>query len=56
MEGYLPQSQGAGDLADAEAWVVNLARTKPKDHGLAEESWTLSALCLRRESVSIGTG
>lgn len=28
----------------AQAWVVNLACTKPKDHGLAAELWTLSAL------------
>ena len=31
-------------LDDAKTWVVNLACTKPKDHGLASELWTLSAL------------
>jgi transposase len=31
-------------LDDAKAWVVSLACTKPKDHGLAAELWTLSAL------------
>ena len=31
-------------LDDAKAWVVNLACTKPKDHGLASELWTFSAL------------
>jgi len=31
-------------LDDAKAWVVNLACTKPKDHDLAAELWTLSAL------------
>ena len=31
-------------LNDAKAWVVNLACTKPKDHGLASELWTLSEL------------
>lgn len=31
-------------LADAKAWVVNVACTKPKEHGLAAELWTLSAL------------
>jgi hypothetical protein len=31
-------------LADAKAWVVSLACTKLKDHGLAAELWTLSAL------------
>jgi transposase len=28
----------------AKAWVVSLACTKPKDHGLAAELWTLSEL------------
>ncbi len=30
--------------AEAKAWVVNLACTKPKDHGLAAELWTLQEL------------
>lgn len=29
---------------EAKAWVLNLACTKPKEHGLAAELWTLSAL------------
>ena len=29
---------------EAKAWVLSLACTKPKDHGLAAELWTLSAL------------
>jgi transposase len=29
---------------EAKAWVVSLACTKPKDHGLAAELWTISAL------------
>jgi transposase len=29
---------------DAKAWVLHIACTKPKDHGLAAELWTLSAL------------
>lgn len=29
---------------DAKAWVVSIACTKPKDHGLAAELWTISAL------------
>ena len=29
---------------DAKAWVVSLACTKPKDHGLAAELWSISAL------------
>ena len=28
----------------AKAWVVSIACTKPKDHGLAAELWTISAL------------
>lgn len=28
----------------AKAWVINIACTKPKDHGLAAELWTLSEL------------
>ena len=28
----------------AKAWVINLACTKPKDHGLAAEIWTLNEL------------
>jgi transposase len=29
---------------EAKAWVINLACTKPKDHGYAAEIWTLSHL------------
>ena len=29
---------------DAKAWVVSIACTKPKDHGLAAELWSISAL------------
>lgn len=29
---------------EAKAWVVSIACTKPKDHGLAAELWTVSAL------------
>jgi len=28
----------------AKAWVLSIACTKPTDHGLAAELWTLSAL------------
>lgn len=43
-------------LADAKAWVVSLACTKPKDHGLAAELWTLSALArhVRAQAVAAG--
>ena len=30
--------------AEAKAWVVSVACTKPKDHGLAAELWSISAL------------
>jgi len=30
--------------AAAKAWVVSIACTKPKDHGLAAELWSISAL------------
>jgi transposase len=29
---------------EAKAWVVSIACTKPKDHGLASELWSISAL------------
>jgi transposase len=42
-------------LADAKAWVVSLACTKLKDHGLAAELWTLSALaCHVRQHAAAG--
>lgn len=31
-------------IDEAKAWVVSLACTKPKDHGLAAELWSISAL------------
>ncbi len=43
-------------MADAKAWVVSLACTKPKDHGLAAELWTLSAVVrhVRKHAVEAG--
>lgn len=40
----------------AKTWVVNLAYTKPKEHGLAAELWTLSDLAkyTRRYAPSAG--
>ena len=29
---------------EAKAWVVSIACTKPKDHGLAAEFWSISGL------------
>lgn len=43
-------------LADAKAWVVNLACTKPKDHGLAAELWTLSALVRQVSKCAVEAG
>ena len=37
---------------EARAWVISVASTKPKDHGLAAELWSLSALL---KFVSQGT-
>ena len=40
---------------EAKAWVVSIACTKPKDHGLAAELWSISALarfvCERAEAA-----
>jgi transposase len=40
----------------AKAWVINLACTKPKDHGLAAEIWSYSALAVytRRHAPDAG--
>ncbi len=41
---------------EAKAWVVNLACTKPKDHGYAAEIWTLSHLAkhTRKQALAVG--
>ncbi|MGB5102836.1 MAG: IS630 family transposase [Steroidobacteraceae bacterium] len=43
---------------EAKAWVLNLACTKPKDHGLAAELWSLSALAryTREHAAAQGHG
>jgi transposase len=41
---------------EAKAWVVSLACTKPKDHGLAAELWTLSALATFVREHAVGHG
>jgi len=43
---------------EAKAWVVNLACTKPKDHGYAAEIWTLSHLAkhIRKHAPAAGYG
>jgi transposase len=40
----------------AKAWVLNIACTKPKDHGLAAELWTLSALARHTREHAPGAG
>ena len=41
---------------DAKTWVVNLACTKPKDHGYAAELWTLAQLAkhVRQHASTVG--
>lgn len=39
---HRPHEPEIGD--EAKAWVVSIACTKPKDHGLAAELWSISAL------------
>jgi transposase len=41
---------------EAKAWVLNIACTKPKDHGLAAELWTLSALARHTREHAPGAG
>jgi len=43
-------------LDGAKAWVVSLACTKPKDHDLAAELWTLSALARYVSSHAVDAG
>jgi transposase len=40
----------------AKAWVINLACTKPKEHGLAAELWTYSALAQYTRQHAPGAG
>ena len=40
----------------AKAWVVNLACTKPKEHGLAAELWTLNELAKYTRSHAPAAG
>ena len=40
----------------AKAWVVSIACTKPKDHGLAAELWTISGLARFVSANSEGAG
>ena len=42
--------------SEAKAWVVNLACTKPKDHGMAAELWTLQELAKFSRKHAPGAG
>jgi len=42
--------------AAAKSWVVSIACTKPKDHGLAAELWTLSGLAHFVANAAAGAG
>jgi len=41
---------------EARAWVINLACTKPKDHGMAAELWTYSELAKYTRKHAPGKG
>ena len=41
---------------EAKAWVVNLACTKPKDHGYAAEIWSLSRLATHTRNHAPAAG
>ena len=41
---------------EAKAWVINLACTKPKEHGYAAELWTLAHLAKHTRSHAPATG
>jgi hypothetical protein len=41
---------------EAKAWVVSIACTKPKDHGLAAELWTISGLARFVSARAEGAG
>jgi transposase len=41
---------------EAKAWVVSIACTKPKDHGLAAELWTISDLARFVSELAQGAG
>jgi transposase len=41
---------------EAKAWVVSIACTKPKDHGLAAELWTISELARFVSELAEGAG
>ena len=47
----------AAEISDeAGAWVVSLACTKPKDHGLAADLWSIAALAALVREHAPGAG
>jgi len=53
----LPHSPKQPEITeDAKLWVVNLACTKPKDHGYAAEFWSLSQLARHTREHAPGAG
>lgn len=49
FERCLPQPKGTGNPGRCQAWAVNLARTKPEDHGLS--AWVKPA---RKYAIDAG--
>ena len=51
-----PQGSAPTITPEAQAWVLSVACTKPKEHGLAAELWTRSALAkhIRRTAQAAG--
>ena len=53
----LPHSpKGPTITEEAKLWVVNVACTKPKDHGYAAELWTLSQLAMHTRKFAPEAG
>jgi transposase len=53
----LPHSPKGPTITDeAKLWVVNVACTKPKDHGYAAELWTLSQLAMHTRKFAPEAG
>lgn len=43
-------------LDDARNWVIGLARSKPRDHGLAADNWSMRVLARHVAEHAIGAG
>ena len=51
---HRPHKPEIGD--GTKAWVVSIACTKPKDHGLAADLWTISGLARLVSELAEGAG